>query len=101
MSEFQKCSICGEFGFALSHRCPPAWDVVIIPAGDDPEFPERTRHGSHAVSVAEHAVADWTAEHGAACPVEVWVRRSGGDGDWQKFTVTMEMVPSFYAERMD
>ena len=34
MSKYDKCPICGKYGFVDSHKCPPKWEVSCEDVGE-------------------------------------------------------------------
>lgn len=95
-----RCPICREtlYEWKNPHRCPPRWEV-IRPDYDDPEEPNNcySHHIDHE-QVAEQFIAERFDGEGSEW--EVWVRKDESE-EWQKFTVTVEPVPSFTAVRKE
>ena len=100
LGEFDRCEICGEWGWLRSHKCPPKWKVVCFEALAFPETLHdewETIHASDASGAAEkymaradRAIAEFT-EYDVVV-VQAW------DGDEQKFfSVRGELVPEYTA----
>ena len=97
---FEKCSICGQYGFSNNHHCPPFWHVGIN--ADD----EEERRGIYAYSAAKAAElfterwdgwdGEYLAAHGGE--VEVSVSRHDEPDTKQVFTVVCQMVPEYRAQ---
>ena len=96
---YEKCRNCGEWGWSGSHACPPRWEAVAVNRGDDPENPERHCFGadaeSAALALAEDKFSDWEWPD----EMVIWVRKEGDD-EWQKFSISVEAVPSFTAQKL-
>lgn len=103
MSEYERCRVCGEWGWMASHQCPPMWDIYCPDHGDDAET-ARAFYGTDAEDAvekwAERADSD-SAEYSivGGQPATVFVRPAGGDGAWEKWVVEGEAVPEYRAHK--
>ena len=95
---FEMCKVCGEYYFSSIHTCQPRWEVFCEDWNDE-DNPKaifaRTPEGA-AVKFMEinFSNLDYPDEE------EVSVRK-GPEDEWQRFTVTVETVPSFSATKME
>lgn len=104
MSDFHKCTTCGEYDWLRSHVCPPRW-WVRLPEHHDDNYVASV-HARTAELAAERYVEQWDAEGDYVCidgdPVVVKVQRADGwDERWATFVVEGEMVPEYSARRME
>lgn len=93
MSEFRRCSICKQYDYAPSHRCPPRWEVRH--EGSEPEDADEV-YAATADKAAEKYAADWdgaTAEytHDRKVIVRDYDRRE------RTYEVELETVPQYTA----
>ena len=97
LGEYEECSICHEYGWTNTHKCPPAWEVW---ADDDDYFEDEPIrvYASTPRGAAEKWAAKWdegeTAESGGS--VKCKVKPLLG-GKTQDFTVECAMEPIYYA----
>uniref|UniRef100_A0A6M3JJC5 Uncharacterized protein n=1 Tax=viral metagenome TaxID=1070528 RepID=A0A6M3JJC5_9ZZZZ len=98
MSEFKRCSNCGRYDFVDKHICPPEWQVYI-PDWHDPDEPPERGFGHDQESVAEGYVEEHFSDLDYPEEVEIWVRKDSSCA-WDKFSVTIEQVPSFSATKI-
>lgn len=100
MSDFQKCTECGEFDWIRTHTCPPLWEVQIAEYMHD-EIRTVRAHSDElaAEKFAElyDAEGDYPIVDGPATTVKV--RRYSTD-DWTIFEVEGETVPSYTATKV-
>ena len=96
-----KCPICGEYtGFFLKpHRCPPQWRVRVAEDSEYYDGDEAVEiYGRDAEQAAEKFAEQWDYDDmlmGQKLDVEV---TAAGDPDTvQKFTVSGELVPRYWA----
>lgn len=96
---YEKCHICGEYGFTRSHRCPPAWLAYLPEYGETDEdahrvyattaqdaAQEEARHRYYALEYPHHLV--------------LMVRPAGDDdAPWETYEVDVELVPEFTARK--
>lgn len=105
MSEYERCSACGEFGFIKGHTCPPTWDVYCPAHGED-EDDARIFYAHSASEAAEkwakrsdHESAEYSIARGdeeAVCRV----RRVGAE-EWEEYEVSGETVPRYSAYKKE
>jgi len=91
---FEKCPVCGQYGFSDTHHCPPYWEVAVA---DDPEDVHRI-YAIDAGIAAEIFVGLWDDEGVIAVgggQIDVIV--TGSDGSITKYTVDGTMVPRYDA----
>jgi hypothetical protein len=95
MSDYEKydrCKICGEFGWKSTHTCPPRWEAMYVDH-DDEDNPGET-FGDTAEDAAHKYVDDNFVRWEYPEEMEIWVRQSK-KFRWQKFVVGVESVPQF------
>jgi hypothetical protein len=107
VSDYQRCSICGDYDWASSHRCKPIF-YVLYPDwhGDDWEDAWRIHARDH-----EEAAETWAersdSEGGeyeivSGSDVLVYVRKHDEDvSEAKTFAVTGETVPQYRAMECD
>jgi len=94
----ERCSICKEplYEWRLPHSCPPRWDAILKGYHDEDEPVEFFSDGYDEERVAESFAAYIHSDCDYPSEMEIWVRKNSDD-EWKKFTVAVEMVPSFTA----
>ena len=95
---FQKCKKCGEYGWSESHRCAPQWNA-ICPDCDDADAPEKA-FGSDAKEAALYFAEQNFSRLDYPENCEIWVKKED-ETEWQKFDITVEAIPSFYATQKE
>lgn len=103
MSGYQKCGVCGSWGWKDSHRCPPehlAWDpdydgdeaeAIVVRAVDRQDAAEK--YMKHRFEYCDS---------GFECMESVVFTRPRDESlPVQRFRVVVEMEPVFYAEKQD
>lgn len=91
-STWGRCPVCKKSDFLGRHTCPPSWEVFWV---DGDEEDAVTVYADDAEGAAcDFASARWDYDTGSW---DVKVRKDF-ESEWQVFTVTVEMVPSFSAE---
>lgn len=100
MSDYVRCKICDEWGFAGIHKCAPEWECRIKEDdGDD----WSTEHGYHADDIAVKYAercdrnGDYTVARGSSVIVEV---RKNASDEIKFFEVTAEMIPDYSADEV-
>lgn len=95
MSEFEKCKICGNYGWANSHICPPAFACSLYGDFED----EREIHADDAEEAACKFAAKMDSYESELSEEQtVYVR--DGDEKVVVFTVYGEYEPSYRAVRL-
>lgn len=97
MANYTRCDICGEYGYMRIHQCKPVFQVIRRDY-DDIENP-RTERGYDEEEAAKKYAEKNFSEWDYLCDTEIWVRKSEND-EWVKFSVTVQDVPEFFAERL-
>ena len=104
MSDYQRCTICGNYGWASSHQCPPLWDVHDPDSHGDLDFFSTVR-AIDAQSAAEKYAEDTDAAGDYSCvggsELRLKVRKSGTDDSWTDWAVTGETEPVYHARDYD
>lgn len=96
---YDKCKLCGRYGFMDTHRCPPRWEVEY-----DGEF-----HTFYAIDAGEAAgifVAQYDYGNGEGdyyvargkTEIEVKVSRIDG-GKAETYVVSGEFAPKYHASK--
>jgi hypothetical protein len=99
MSDFKRCTICGDWDFMSHHTCKPLW-YAIRPDYNDEDDPQNV-YANDAEQAAETFVSDNFSNWEYPMDVEVWVK-SCCDDEWRKFDVGVETMPQFSAtEKVD
>lgn len=103
LGEYRKCDTCKEWGWSLSHKCPPEWRVWIHEHHEigDPNDCLRAR-GTYAEDAAQTAVNEWDEEYSLADGSSVTVCAEpvdGGEREW--FEITDESVVEYHARECD
>ena len=96
MSNFNRCPNCHEWAFLDSHTCQPEWKAICADYDDESE-PGKIfglDAESAATKYADQNFSSWEYPD----EMEIWVRQ--GDEEWQKFSVSVELVPEFTATRI-
>ncbi len=96
MSDYDKCPKCKEWSWLSMHECPPSWEVFLFPDEDEdePNTVMSNDSESAALKYVEDNFSDW--EHPE--DMEIWVRKNE-NLPWERFDISWEAVPSFYASR--
>jgi hypothetical protein len=103
---FERCTICGEYGWTDTHKCKPIF-CVWYPGwhGDDPEDATKIHATDHAEAAAtwaerDDAEGDYTIVSGSDVLVRVW-RDDEEPSEAKTLVVTGESVPSYRAIECD
>lgn len=98
MSDWGKCSTCGEYGWLASHKCAPIWEARLFETKWDEEW--REVHGRDQEEAAAKFCEDYDRDgdydiirRGSA---EVQVRKPGEE-DIVLVDVSAESVPEYSA----
>lgn len=99
---FDKCSVCGDYGFLDTHRCPPSW-LVFFDDGDHDEESAWKIYARDAKEAAEIFVERWEAHFAEyyvadGDEVDVIVVSTITD-EKQAYTVRGEMRPHYSASQ--
>lgn len=98
---YEKCPVCGEYGWAKTHKCVPTWSVVGLSDLPDTEADPDLWHKVHARDEAEAAQKfiergdRRDAEFTEDAVVAVRDPRTGATAFYQ---VQGELVPEYRAE---
>ena len=99
---FDRCARCGEWGFTISHHCPPLWLVSLEDSGDWVQV-FASDEETAATKFCERYDADvsnWPEGR------TVYVKKDDSealhleDAKTIAYAVTCEAVPSYHAERI-
>jgi RNA polymerase subunit RPABC4/transcription elongation factor Spt4 len=92
------CPVCRTrlYEWKLPHTCPPRWEAIRNGYHDEEEPVEFFSDGYDEERVAESFAAYIHSDCDYPHEMEIWVRKDFDD-EWKKFTVIVEMVPSFTA----
>ena len=96
MSEYEKyerCKICGGYGWLSKHTCPPKWEAMY--EGHDDEDNTRETFGDDAEEAVQKCAEDNFVHWEYPEEMEIWVRKTKED-PWQKFIVGVQSVPEFH-----
>jgi len=102
MSRYDRCSICGTYGWIDSHECPPCWRVWEADSHGEDEDGERI-YALDAEQAAEKwadetdAYGDYTIIGGSEATVRV-TPDGGGETVW--FAVSGES-PQYHARKVE
>ena len=125
-SDFQKCPICNEYGWARSHKCPPTWRIYWLDGEGFHEEPETARGRNQeeaAIAYIQQLDSDTAGEYGFSAgettPTFLVLSQNEYDTileqhpdkepheiDWCQVTAGMryriegEFVPSYYATKV-
>lgn len=98
----ERCPRCKAnlYEWRLPHICPPQWEAILKDYHEEEEPVEFFSDGFDEERVAESFAASIHSDCDYPREMEIWVRKHSDD-EWKKFTVTVEMVPSFTAVSLD
>jgi hypothetical protein len=97
MSDFAKCTKCGEYDFSSTHKCPLKWKVFHIEYMGDEEF--SVIYAGDAQDAAKKYAEKYDADDDTLMQgeeIEVQVVPFDG-GETKIFIVTGEAEPVYYA----
>jgi hypothetical protein len=95
LGEWGQCPTCKRYGHQGLHVCSPAWQAILVDYHDE-EAPKTVYADGDAQQVAESFADQNFGNWDYPKEMEIWVRKDEYQ-PWQKFEVTVEMVPSFTA----
>lgn len=98
LGEYEKCGICGQYGYVNHHKCPPAWEVNI------PDYHGDEWVKQYADSAAEVAIKMAEKYDSDDCDfelldggeVEILVRKPGRT-NFKRYLCTGESIPIYYS----
>lgn len=110
---YDKCSVCGQYGWGDRHRCPPRWRVMVENYHfDEGEDPVERQGDDNFIEVyeteAEGAAMEAFEQHESECAEKsicsggvearvVVLTADGSDPQW--FVLTGEWQPSYFVSR--
>lgn len=102
---YDPCRICGEWGWTDTHKCPPRWDIYCPENGDEPDH-ARSFYAIDAEAAAEKWAERYDEYDEPSIARQdftptVCVRRYGTDDVWERWTVSGEYVPQYYAREAE
>jgi len=97
---FDKCRICGDYDFLVTHTCKPIF-YITDPDWSDEEIPERgIDHQEAAERYAERQDRD-SADYQVVGGQELFITvRAAEETEGKKFKVTGEMRAEYSAEEV-
>ncbi len=104
MSDYQRCKICGEWGWFGKHACPPEWgwrtddthsedDWSTVYARDAEEAAEKA---AEAYDEGDHPLLDTRRSQPH---VVIYLRNVRGD--ITRWRATAELIPQYHAEHIE
>jgi hypothetical protein len=95
---YKECDICNEWDWTEKHICPPMWEIGREWEIEDDECFDTIYAKSAEEAVLKYAeinFSNWEYPE----QIEIWVRQVLGN--WEKFEVYVESVPSFSACKIE
>jgi len=95
---YDKCTICGEWGFNNSHVCPPVWETNIDDYDGDEWFPVYATDAEEATKkrAVKMDAGDYGLLDGGRMDIAV---RKQGETEAVMYECWGEAVPEYHAER--
>ena len=99
--EYVKCTICGEFGFNDTHKCPPCWETQIEDCqAEDEWYPTYAINESEAATKRAEKYDEF--DHDLLDGEEITIRvREPGAATFKRFVCYGEAVPEYYAKEVE
>lgn len=99
--EYKQCKICNKWGYVDTHKCPPIWQTYCLWGNETPDEEEwneyYARYPDEAAELAGEAYDSEEYHLLSGSELEVLVRNPETK-EIQKYTVTGESVPKYYAQ---
>ncbi len=98
--DYGLCPKCRKYGYLnTTHKCPPEWDALYNDIGIEDADTVRADN-------AEEAALDYAS--GIFCDLlcrpdqmEIKVRSTGTEDEWQTFRIEIKLIPDFTAYEVD